>query len=243
MWVIGHRGASGYAPENTMAAFRRAAELGARFIETDLRLTRDVKVVAIHDPNLDRTSNGRGPVDQLSLAELRALDAGAWFHSARGESFAGERIPTLEEILAFSVERDMTLYLEIKTDASWGTENAILGVLRDSGQAARVIILSFDARTLQAVHRLDGSLMTGFLCELPSGANDLVERALQADARQIVPRSDLVTPALITAAHDAGLAVVTWTANDPQQIRRLIDAGVDGIMGDYPDRIVHALQV
>ena len=97
MWVIAHRGASGAAPENTMAAFRKAVELGAGFIETDLQLSRDARLVALHDDTLERTTNGRGPVSSRSLEELRKLDAGSWFRPSGHESppFAGERIPTI----------------------------------------------------------------------------------------------------------------------------------------------------
>ena len=96
--VIAHRGASGHAPENTLAAFKRAIALGATFIETDLQLSRDSRFVAIHDDAVSRTTNGQGKVHDLSLADLRRLDAGSWF----GSEFTGERIPTLEEILEFS---------------------------------------------------------------------------------------------------------------------------------------------
>ncbi|MGC2313902.1 MAG: glycerophosphodiester phosphodiesterase family protein, partial [Candidatus Acidiferrales bacterium] len=106
-WVIGHRGAPAYAPENTMASFRRAVELGATFIETDLRLSHDAQFVAMHDATLDRTSNGRGLVRDFTLAQLRELDAGSWY----GPKFAGEKIPTLEEILAFAREADVVFYL------------------------------------------------------------------------------------------------------------------------------------
>jgi glycerophosphoryl diester phosphodiesterase len=235
VWVVAHRGASGYAPENTMASFRRAAELGARFIETDLHLTRDARVVAIHDPTLDRTTSGRGPVHLKTLEEVRALDAGSWFHSVSAESFAGERIPTLDEILQFSKERDIVFYLEIKSDGAWGVEHAVVAALRNSGEAARIVILSFDTATLESVSQLDSTMMTGYLCDLPS--TDLVERAVQAGARQLVPRSDLVTTALVDKAHLAGLQVVAWTVNEPDQMRRLITAGVDGIISDFPDRL------
>ena len=222
-----------------MAAFRRAVELGARFIETDLQVTRDAQIVALHDSTLDRTTNGQGPVYFQSRDEIRALDAGAWFGSRAGKSFAGERVPTLEEILAFAKERDIIFYLEIKSGAAWGVEHAVVAALRDSGEAARVAILSFDPAILDSVHRLDGTLMTGFLCEHPS--NDLVERTVRAGARQLAPRGDLVTPALVDKAHQAGLQVVAWTINEPEQMRRLISAGVDGIMTDYPDRLVNVL--
>jgi glycerophosphoryl diester phosphodiesterase len=240
VWVVAHRGASGHAPENTMAAFRRAAEMGARFIETDLRLTRDARVVAIHDATLDRTTTGHGPVYLCSLEEMRALDAGAWFDSHGGGSFAGERVPTLEEILRFAKERDVLLYLEIKPDETWGIEHAIVGALRDSGESARVVLLCFDTRLLESVRRLDGNFMTGYLCDHPSP--DLVDRAIDLGARQLVPRGDLATPSLVRKAHEAGLQVVAWTINEPDQMRRLIAAGADGIMTDYPERLVGVLQ-
>jgi glycerophosphoryl diester phosphodiesterase len=222
-----------------MAAFRRAVEMGATFIETDLHLTRDARVVAIHDATLDRTTNGQGLVDLMPLVAVRELDAGAWFHSPSAESFAGERVPTLDEVLRFARERDIIFYLELKSDSTWGVEHAVVAALRDTGEAARVVILSFDPATLLSVNRLDQTMMTGYLCEIPS--NDLVERSVRAGARQIAPRGDLVTPALVKRAHEAGLQVVAWTINEPDQMRRLIEAGVDGIMSDYPDRLVSVL--
>jgi len=236
LWIVAHRGASGHAPENTMAAFRRAAEMGAGFIETDLHLTRDAQVVAIHDPTVDRTTNGHGKVQALKLEQVQALDAGSWFPAGSGESFSGERVPTLPEILRFARERDLIFYLEIKSDAGWGIEHAVVASLRDFGEAARVIILSFDSAALESVHQIDETMMTGYLCEYP--ANDLVERAVRAGARQLAPRSDLVTSDLIAKAHRAGVQVVAWTVNDPEQMRRLVGLGVDGIMTDYPDRLV-----
>jgi glycerophosphoryl diester phosphodiesterase len=238
--VVAHRGASGHAPENTLAAFRRAVELGAQFIETDLQITRDARVVAIHDLTLDRTTDGQGPVYQQTLKEIRALDAGKWFASNPRESFTGERIPTLKEIFQFAVERDVNFYLELKSGANWGVEHAVVAALREFNAIARVVILSFDTFTLDSVYQLDETIMTGFLCEIPS--NDLVERSVQVGARQLAPRGDLVTPALVKKAHNAGLQVVTWTINEPEQMRRLIEAEVDGIMTDYPDRLVQVLR-
>lgn len=240
MWVVAHRGASGYAPENTMAAFRRAVELGASFIETDLQVTRDIQVIAMHDSTLDRTTNGKGPVHLRTLEELRALDAGAWFDSRRCGSFAGERVPTLNEVLRFATERDVNFYLEIKSGDTWGVEHAVAAALRDLNVSARVVILSFDPSTLDSMNRIDRNIMTGFLCEHPAG--DLVKRAVQIGARQIAPRGDLITSALVDQAHRAGLKVVTWTINDPEQMRHLIAAGVDGIMSDYPDRLAGVLR-
>jgi glycerophosphoryl diester phosphodiesterase len=239
IWTIAHRGASGHAPENTMAAFRRAVELGARFIETDLQITRDARVIAIHDFTLDRTTSGKGQVHLLPLEQIRALDAGAWFGDHGAGSFSGERVPTLEEILDFAKEQDVIFYLEIKSGPAWGVEHAVVAALRDHNASARVVILSFDPSTIDSVHRLDSTMMTGFLCEHPS--NDLVERTVRVGARQLVARGDLITRAVIEKAHHAGLQVVAWTINEMEQMRRLIAAGVDGIITDYPDRLLSVL--
>ena len=121
-WVIAHRGASGHAPENTMAAFERAVALGAGFIETDLHLTRDARFVAIHDPTLERTTNGKGLVKDFTLAEIRRLDAGLWFD----REFMGQRVPTLEEIVEFAAKHDVIFYLELKYEENRGARNAAL---------------------------------------------------------------------------------------------------------------------
>jgi glycerophosphoryl diester phosphodiesterase len=223
-----------------MAAFRRAVDLGARFIETDLQMTRDAQIVALHDPTLDRTTNGHGPVRLLALDEIRELDAGAWMRGSNSAQFAGERVPTLKEILDFSRERDVNFYLEIKSGGNWGIEHALVAALRDEDAEVRVVVLSFDAAALDSVHRFDETLMTGYLSEdLPK---DFLKRALQIGVRQIAPRGDFVTPPLVDEAHNAGLQVVTWTINEPAEMRRLITAGVDGIMTDYPDRLVEVLR-
>jgi glycerophosphoryl diester phosphodiesterase len=240
VWTIAHRGASGHAPENTMAAFRRAVELGASFIETDLQITRDAQVIAIHDFTLDRTTSGKGQVHLLSLDQIRALDAGAWFGDRGAGSFSGERVPTLAEILNFAEAHDLIFYLEIKSGPAWGVEHAVVAALRDQNASARIVILSFDPSTLDSVHRLDSTMMTGFLCEHPS--SDLVERTVRAGARQLVAGGDLITPAVVDKAHHAGLQVVAWTINEPEQMRRLIAAGVDGIITDYPDRLLSVLR-
>jgi glycerophosphoryl diester phosphodiesterase len=239
IWTIAHRGASGHAPENTMAAFRRAVELGALFIETDLQITRDAQVIAIHDFTLDRTTNGKGQVHLLPLEQIRALDAGAWFGDHGAGAFAGERVPTLGEILDFAKEHDVIFYLELKSGPAWGVEHGVVAALRDQNASARVVILSFDPATIDSVHRLDSTMMTGLLCEHPS--NDLVERTVRAGARQLVAGGDLITSAVVEKAHHAGLQVVAWTINEPEQMRRLIAAGIDGIITDYPDRLLSVL--
>ena len=232
--VIAHRGASGYAPENTLAAFRRAIVLGATFIETDLQLSRDARFVAIHDDSVERTTNGKGRVHDLPLAELRRLDAGSWF----GSEFSGEQIPTLEEILDFSKKHDVVFYLEVKPGAAWGGEHALVGALRESGEIPRTVVISFNGTILQKLRQIEPTLMTGLLYD---GQLDRpVDEAIEVGARQLCVRGDLVTPALLADSRKKDLQVVCWTVNHPAHMRMLMEAGVDGIMSDYPDRLIEA---
>jgi glycerophosphoryl diester phosphodiesterase len=236
MLVIGHRGASGHAPENTLAAFRKAVALGATFIETDLQLSRDAHFVAIHDDTVNRTTNGKGAVHDLTLAQLRNLDAGSWF----GSEFSGERIPTLEEILQFSKKNDVVFYLEVKPTGSWGGEHALIGALRESGEIARAAVISFDAAMVLNLRRIEPTLMTGLLYD--GKFENPTDKALEVGARQLVARGDLVTPALLEQARKKDLQVVCWTVNHPAHMRMLIEAGVAGIMSDYPDRLAAAIK-
>ena len=229
--IIAHRGASGHAPENTIAAFERAVQLGVGFIETDLHLTRDARFVAIHDGTLDRTSNGRGAVRDHTLAELQQLDAGMWFD----RQFMDQRIPTLEQVLAFARQHDVVFYLEIKYDSAWGMHHALVAALESSHNAARTIVISFDEATLASVRRLDAAIMVGLLVDDAKG--DPVKRALELGARQLCPRANIVTPELVERAHRADLHVIAWTINSAEQMRALIETGVDGIMTDLPDRL------
>ena len=234
MLVIAHRGSSGHAPENTLAAFRKAVAQGAAFIETDLQLSRDARFVAIHDATVDRTTGGHGDVHGLTLAELRQLDAGSWF----GSEFAGERIPTLEEILDFAKKHDAVFYLELKPTGSWGGEHALISALRESGEIPRTVVISFDAGILDALRKIEPTLMTGLLYD--GQIEKPVDRAVEIGARQLAVRSNLVSPALLAEARKKDLQVVCWTVNQPAHMRLLIEAGVDGIMSDYPDRLVAA---
>jgi glycerophosphoryl diester phosphodiesterase len=234
-WVVAHRGASGHAPENTMVAFRRAVELGATFIETDLRFTRDAQFVAIHDATVERTTSGRGSVRELTLAELRQLDAGSWF----GAEFAGERIPTLDEILNFAHAADVVFYLEVKTEVVWGVQHTLVSALRRTEQVARTVILSFDPSMLSALLGLEHTLMTGLLYDrLPA---DPIAQALQIGVRQIAPRRDLLSGELVQRAHAADLQVVTWTVDKLEEMRAAIATGVNGIITNYPDRLFGVL--
>lgn len=235
-WVIAHRGASGHAPENTLAAFERALQLGAGFIETDVHLTRDARFVAIHDSTLERTTNGTGAVHDFTLAQLRELDAGKWFD----REFMDEKIPTLEEVLAFSNKNDVVFYLEIKYDAAWGMHHALVSALQNAQSAARTVVISFDPRTLLAIYKLDPTLMLGLLVEKESA--DATNAAAAVGARQLCPAASIVTPEFVKKIHDEGLHVAAWTVNSADEMRTMMSAGVDGIMTDFPDRLRVAIE-
>jgi glycerophosphoryl diester phosphodiesterase len=230
-WVIAHRGASGYAPENTLAAFDRAVQLGATFIETDLHLTRDARFVAIHDTTLERTTNGKGSVHDFTLAELRRLDAGMWYD----REYMGQRIPTLDEVLEFARKNDVIFYLEVKYDAAWGMHHSLAAALQKAENAARTIVISFDQTTLAALRRIDATTMMGLLADQPNA--DHVKAGLELGVRQLCPKSSLVTKELVDRAHGADLQVATWTVDDPNEMRAMIAAGVDGVMTNFPDRL------
>jgi glycerophosphoryl diester phosphodiesterase len=213
-----------------MAAFRLAAQLGAQGIEIDLQVSRDGHIIALHDASLERTTNGRGLVSDFTFAELRALDAGSWFSPA----FAGEKITALDEILAFARETGLHLYLEMKYQDAPAAHTAVLQAMRSSGVAERCVMLSFNSLVLESLRQRDVAVRTGFLFERPLPGIEIAQRI---GASQLAPRFDLVSRKLVSQAHDAGLAVVTWTVNEPDAMRAAMAAGVDGIMSDFPDRL------
>jgi glycerophosphoryl diester phosphodiesterase len=225
VWVVGHRGAMGHSPENTMASFERALELGADWIELDVHLSRDGALIVIHDETLERTTNGRGLVRDHTLAELRALDAGQ-----------GERIPTLDEVLRWARQRNIMVDIEIKNAPIYydGIEERVVGVLDETRMTERVIVISFDHAASRRVKQLEPRVVTGVLysCRPLDGGVGLA-RAANADA--VLPHWSFVTTEDVNLAHNAGLAVAPWATSDPAALRGLIEAGVDAIATNHPD--------
>jgi len=210
--------------------------MGACFIETDLQLSRDARFVALHDPTVNRTTNGQGSINEMTLGDLRKLDAGSWF----GSEFAGERIPTLEEVLEFAKKHDVVFYLELKPSGSWGSEHALIGALRESGEIARSVVISFDPVILAGVRKIEPTMMTGLLFD--GQIEKPVDKALEIGARQLAVRGDLVTPRLLQEARKRDLQLICWTVNQPAHMRLLADAGVHGIMSDYPDLLIDLIR-
>lgn len=225
LWA--HRGASAIAPENTMAAFRAAEAEGADGIELDVQMSRDGIPIVIHDDTVDRTTDGRGKVGRMSLRQLRALDAGSWFDSG----FAGERLPTVEEVLAWAGDR-LRLNLEIK-DA--GAGSALLDLLR-SFPHSRVLVSSFDHNLLIRLRRADPLLPLAFLIDSRFWHRAL-KRAALYQAESLNPRQDRLSRTMVAACHRCGLAVYPWTVDDPGRLDSLLRLGADGIFSNLPDEI------
>ena len=235
--VVAHRGASGYAPENTMSSFALALEQGADAVELDVHLSRDGRVVVIHDERLERTTDGHGFVRDHTLAELKRLDAGAWLEAR----FAGERLPSLDEVLEWAHGRTFVA-IELKNAPLWypDLERKVAELVERHGMAENVLVISFDHQALQRLRAISPRLPTGavYACR-PA---DQVGLAAAAGAQVLEPHWSYVTPEDVAAAHAAGLRVSTWATSDPDVLRTLIRAGVDGIATNHPDVLVRLLE-
>jgi glycerophosphoryl diester phosphodiesterase len=242
--VIAHRGASGHAPEHTFAAYDRALEMGAHYIEQDLQQAAGGELVAMHDDTLDRTTDGSGPVSALTVGELKALDAGGWFDPA----FAGERIPTLEEVFTRYGDR-ARYYIETKVpERADRMEERLVELIAAHGlaEAARerwqVVVQSFSAESLRKVHALDPGLP---LIQLYRNDGSEAIRATLGATREyaagIGPARGSVDAELVAAAHEHGLVVHPYTLRTPEEHEALLALGVDGAFSNYPDRFAAAL--
>lgn len=227
--VIGHRGACALAPENTLASFAKAADLGCRMVEFDVRLTADGQPIVFHDDTLDRCTNGSGPVGVRTLAQVKRLDAGR-----------GEAIPTLAEVLALCRARGMGVNMEIKPDAGTGRATAVAALetaaLMWPSQVPPPLISSFDRGALAAAHEVMPDWPRGLLVErVPVHWRDLAERfgcvAIHAHHRAL--------PAwLVGAIRAEGLAVLAYTVNRPGRARLLWKRGISAVFCDNPHRLL-----
>ena len=238
MMIAAHRGSSGSAPENTLAAFRLAVKEGADMIELDVRLTADHHLVVFHDRRLGRTAEGSGPIWTRTLAEIRPLDAGSWF----GRQFQGEKVPTLHEVFR-AVPRRVGINIEVKTDGDprrkAGLEEVLLAAIRSEMAERNILVTSFDHALLRRLHRHEPQLQLGALympvrdvARRPS----LLARRLGV-AAFICSRSQL-RKRFVRNAHRHGLTVLVYGVNTVRQLARAQRFGVDGIITDFPERMV-----
>lgn len=249
--VFGHRGAAGLAPENTLPSFALAAALGAGYIELDVHGTRDGVPVVLHDAALDRTTDGGGLVRDLPLAAVTAFDAGFRF-TPDGRTFPyrgqGVEVPTLEAVVRAFPDRRFNI--EIKQDDP-PLVDAVVAVLDRTGTADRALLAAEHAAIMRAIRAAVGNrIATGTCAEEVAAFIDRCNHDAWGDytppgkALQVPPRFgdiELVTPRTIAAAHRFGTEVHVWTINDPAEIDRLLDLGVDGIMSDFPGLVTAAV--
>jgi glycerophosphoryl diester phosphodiesterase len=233
IWKVAHRGASGEAPENTIISFQRAIAQGADVIETDARLSKDKEIVLIHDETVERTTDGRDKVSQLTLKEIKSLDAGSWF----GKEFSGEKIPTLSE--ALEVIRGRTkLNIEFKGKDPLLVPK-VTNFLKDEGFIKEAILSSFDYSFIEEAKRLERRVTTGLLFATPAQRGTSFPYWKWADL--ILPRYNLVSEDLVKRAHSKSLKVIVWTVDEPEEIKRLSDLRVDGIASNYPALLTEVL--
>lgn len=246
--VIAHRGASAYAPENTMAAIQMAVDMQADVIEIDVHFFKDKEVVLMHDATLDRTTSGSGKVEDFLLRELKELDAGSWMN----DTFAGEKIPTLEEVIQL-IGTQRTLLIEIKKGKEGryqGLEQKVLEFIRTYRIEKSTIIQSFQKETVAEMIRLAPDLEVHKLIigQLPAlswhhdgdwqKGDPLDLEGIQA----INPAYQFLTRRFVRNMRSSGKKVFVFTVNDPEAMEKCIKMGVAGIITDHPDRLLKLIQ-
>lgn len=232
MIVIAHRGYSAKAPENTMAAFELALAAGADGIELDVHLTRDGEIVVMHDEKVNRTTNGTGPITAYTLAELKALDAGSWF----GPDFAGQRVPTLRQVLDLIKGKDILLNVEIKTGLGFEHLNEKLVALLDQyDRWERTIISSFNHYALAHLITVKPQARTAILYSAA-----LVNPWVYAKSIGVTvlhPYHHTLIPEIVTAAQQNGMMVNAWTIDEEADVQRAKMCRIDGIITNQPERV------
>lgn len=235
--VIGHRGAKGHAPENTIAAIRRAAALGAAWVEVDVRLTADGRLVLMHDETLERTTDGHGLVEEATLAEIAALDAGAWY----APEFAGELVPTLEEFIDTCRELGLRMNIEIKVgrddDDDLGRSAALFLETHIADDEPPPLVSSKSIPALDAFLGVSRRFPCSFVIvgAIP-GDTDLTKWRGRFAA--IHALASAVTAPDVARAKTQGYVVMAFTVNDAESATRLFEWGVDAVFTDYPDRLL-----
>jgi glycerophosphoryl diester phosphodiesterase len=218
--IIAHRGASAYEPENTIRAIKRAIELGADMVEVDAHSTSDAYLVVIHDPTVDRTTNGKGAVKEKTLNEIKKLDAGKH-----------EEIPTLQEVLRVSKNK-IGVMIEVK---GISIERMLVELLQTEDAIERVIVTSFMTDAIKKVKELDSKIQVGQIFSWK--ILNIARKALELRVSCMVPEYELVTDEMIRDLHEQRISLFPWTVNARRAAERLIKLGVDGIVTNKPDLV------
>lgn len=238
--VAAHRGGAALWPENSLLAFRSALALGVDALELDLHLTADGEVVVLHDPTLDRTSTGGGPVREMKLADLAAVRL-----KTRAGALTGERVPTFAQVLDLAAPTSVELVPEIKVDAKRqrydGIEEKVLALIRARGLLARTTVQAFQVETIRRLRELEPQARTMLLVARGDVERDrarpaeAVRRARELGATDLGMNHRLIDADVMAAARAAGIRVAAWTVNEEADMRRMVGLGVDMVMSDRPD--------
>jgi glycerophosphoryl diester phosphodiesterase len=252
--ILGHRGASAVAPENTLAAFSRALQDGAEGIEFDVRLSRDGVPVVIHDASLKRTALIDKLVSDLTVEELKHIDVGIWFAGRRhemsrpsGETHSGEKLPKLADVLQLFTANAGLLYIEMKSDADEGATlaAAVARSVRESNIARQVVVESFDLSAIAEIKKIDAGIRTAALFE-PKLSRPIstirrlkmVELALRVSADEIALHHTLAGASVVEKARDSGLETVVWTVDDPQWLESARTLNIKALISNDPAKMV-----
>ncbi|NMB24167.1 MAG: glycerophosphodiester phosphodiesterase [Firmicutes bacterium] len=229
--LIGHRGAAAHAPENTLASFHKAIDMGATMLELDIHLTNDQEIVVIHDHEISRTTSGSGLVSNMTLREIREYDAGSWMHP----DFKGEKVPILREVMELIHKDNIFLNIEIKAGEKIhiGLVDKLLELVGEYDTADMIVISSFHREYLKEIKEKAPAIEVALL--YAGDVPDALDEAVGEGWEGLHPHFPLIDEKLIEGARQRGLAVRAWTVNRPDDMRRLMDFGVDGICSDVPD--------
>lgn len=248
--ILGHRGASAVAPENTIAAFSRAFADGAEGVEFDVRLSRDRLPVVIHDANLKRTGLIERMVSELEATELADIDVGSWFRQRNaGSTYAGEKLPLLSRVFEAYADTQKLFYVEMKCETDDGAKlaEAVVRLTRETGMGDRVVVESFDLTAIAAVKKCHAGIRTAALFE-PKLSRPLssirrarmVDEALAVDADEIALHHTLAGDRVVEKARQAGLDVVVWTVDDARWIKRAQALDIKALIANDPGKLVLA---
>ena len=237
-WVLGHRGACAWAPENTLRSIRRAATDGASMVELDVQLTAEGRCVLMHDMTLDRTTDGSGVLSSSFLADISGLDAGKWF----SEAFVGELVPTLEEVIDLALELNLGLNIEMKASPGREVETALttIGVLRSAWPTSlpRPLLTSLDRTCLEVAASLAADWPKGLIADTLPDDWCSVGESLQLEAFHLDERT--LGPEVLGRVSDAGYDVAAWTVNDLPRAQQLRKWGISAIISDDPGLLLKA---